>query len=155
MPRVVSFDLGGMLGDQPSVAYPANLPAANATVGAGAGVRDIGKHGVLDIFYSNIEGEAIGHIYRAVDEGFDGLVMNPAAFIHAGFTLKDCIKGPACRTSRPAVVPAVPPDDAEPLVSNGVWVSVPGGRLPRVPGGFQLFRPKITPVHAQARSDKW
>src|ERR1700753_1466288 len=31
----------------------------------------------LDIFYSNIEGEAINRIYQAVDEGFEGLVMNP------------------------------------------------------------------------------
>lgn len=47
----------------------------------------------LDIFYSNIEGEAINRIYRAVDEGFDGLVINPAGFTYAGFALKDCIKG--------------------------------------------------------------
>jgi 3-dehydroquinate dehydratase II len=47
----------------------------------------------LDIFYSNIEGEAINRIYRAVDEGFDGLVMNPAGFTYAGFALKDCVKG--------------------------------------------------------------
>lgn len=32
----------------------------------------------LELFYSNIEGEAINRLYRAVDEGFDGLVMNPA-----------------------------------------------------------------------------
>ena len=49
----------------------------------------------LDIFYTNIEGEAINRIYRAVDEGFDGLVMNPAGFTYAGFALKDCIKGAA------------------------------------------------------------
>jgi 3-dehydroquinate dehydratase-2 len=56
--------------------------------------RHAEKHGyVLDIFYSNIEGEAINYIYRAVDEGFDGLVMNPARFTYAGFALKDCIKG--------------------------------------------------------------
>jgi 3-dehydroquinate dehydratase-2 len=47
----------------------------------------------LDIFYSNIEGEAINRIYWAVDEGFDGLVMNPAGFSYSGFALKDCIKG--------------------------------------------------------------
>jgi 3-dehydroquinate dehydratase II len=53
-----------------------------------------GKRGyVLDIFYSNIEGEAIDRIYRAVDEGVDGLVMNPAGFTYAGFALKDCVKG--------------------------------------------------------------
>src|ERR1700738_706911 len=49
----------------------------------------------LDIFYSNIEGEAINRIYRAIDEGFDGLVMNPAGFSYAGFALKDCLKGAA------------------------------------------------------------
>jgi len=53
-----------------------------------------GKRGyVLDIFYSNIEGEAIDRIYRALDEGVDGLVMNPAGFTYAGFALKDCVKG--------------------------------------------------------------
>jgi 3-dehydroquinate dehydratase II len=45
----------------------------------------------LEIFYSNIEGEAITRLYRAVDEGFDGLVMNPAGFGYAGFALKDCL----------------------------------------------------------------
>jgi 3-dehydroquinate dehydratase-2 len=47
----------------------------------------------LEIFYTNIEGEAINRIYQAVDEGFDGLVMNPAGFTYVGFALKDCIKG--------------------------------------------------------------
>jgi 3-dehydroquinate dehydratase-2 len=45
----------------------------------------------LDIFYTNIEGEAINRLYRAVDEGVQGLVMNPAGFNHAGYALRDCI----------------------------------------------------------------
>ena len=45
----------------------------------------------LEIFYSNIEGEAINRLYRAVDEGFDGLVMNPAGFGYAVYALKDCL----------------------------------------------------------------
>lgn len=45
----------------------------------------------LEIFYSNIEGEAINRLYRAVDEGFDGLVMNPAGFGYAGYALRDCL----------------------------------------------------------------
>lgn len=49
----------------------------------------------LEIFYTNVEGEAINRIYHAVDEGFDGLVMNPAGFTYAGFALRDCIKGAA------------------------------------------------------------
>ena len=45
----------------------------------------------LEIFYSNIEGEAINRLYRAVDEGFNGVVMNPAGFGYAGYALKDCL----------------------------------------------------------------
>src|ERR1700748_3690276 len=52
----------------------------------------------LDIFYTNIEGDAINRIYQAVDEGFDGLVMNPAGFTYAGFALKDCSRERVCRT---------------------------------------------------------
>jgi 3-dehydroquinate dehydratase-2 len=48
---------------------------------------------VLDIFYTNIEGEAINRIYQAANSGVDGLVMNPAGFSYAGHALKDCIKG--------------------------------------------------------------
>src|SRR5271170_7596377 len=49
----------------------------------------------LEIDYTNVEGEAINRIYRALDEGFDGLLMNPAGFTHAGFALRDCIKSAA------------------------------------------------------------
>ena len=38
--------------------------------------RHAQKHGYhLDIFYTNVKGEAINHIYQAVDEGADGLVI--------------------------------------------------------------------------------
>ena len=47
----------------------------------------------LEIFYTNGEGEAIDKIYRCADDGFDGIVMNPAGFSYAGYALKDCIKG--------------------------------------------------------------
>ncbi len=49
----------------------------------------------LEILYSHIEGEAIGRIYRAVDEGVDGLVMNPAGFMYAGFAMRDCLSAVA------------------------------------------------------------
>jgi len=47
----------------------------------------------LEIFYTNVEGEAIDRIYRALDEGVQGLVMNPAGFNYAGHALRDCVKG--------------------------------------------------------------
>lgn len=46
----------------------------------------------LEIFYTHIEGEAIGRIYKAMDDGIDGLVINPAGFLHAGFALRDCLR---------------------------------------------------------------
>jgi 3-dehydroquinate dehydratase-2 len=47
----------------------------------------------LEIFYTNVEGEAINRIYAALNEDVDGLVMNPAGFNHAGYALRDCIRG--------------------------------------------------------------
>ncbi len=49
----------------------------------------------LDIFYTNLEGEAINRIYQAAESGVDALVMNPAGFTYAGYALRDCIKGTA------------------------------------------------------------
>ncbi len=49
------------------------------------------KYG-LDIFYTHSEGDAIARLYRAVDERVDGLVMNPAAFLYAGYALRDCLR---------------------------------------------------------------
>ncbi len=46
----------------------------------------------LDIFYTHVEGEAIARLYRAVDEGVQGLVMNPAGFNYAGYALRDCVR---------------------------------------------------------------
>jgi 3-dehydroquinate dehydratase-2 len=46
----------------------------------------------LDIFYTHVEGEAIGRIYAAADAGIDAIVINPAGFLHAGYALRDCLK---------------------------------------------------------------
>ena len=46
----------------------------------------------LTILYTHSESEAIERLYRAADEGIDGLVMNPAGFIFAGYALRDCLR---------------------------------------------------------------
>jgi 3-dehydroquinate dehydratase-2 len=46
----------------------------------------------LEIFYTHIEGEAIARVYRAAEEGIDGLLMNPAGFMYAGYALRDCLR---------------------------------------------------------------
>ncbi|MCK9381854.1 MAG: type II 3-dehydroquinate dehydratase [Sulfuritalea sp.] len=55
--------------------------------------RQAQQRGVtLHIYYTHIEGEAIARIYRAAGEGVDGLLMNPAGFIHTGYALRDCLR---------------------------------------------------------------
>jgi 3-dehydroquinate dehydratase II len=46
----------------------------------------------LDIFYTHSEAAAIERLYRAVDDRIDGLVMNPAAFLFAGYALRDTLR---------------------------------------------------------------
>jgi 3-dehydroquinate dehydratase-2 len=46
----------------------------------------------LEIFYTHVEGEAITRLYRAVDEGFDGVVMNPGGFTYNAYALRDCLR---------------------------------------------------------------
>ncbi len=46
----------------------------------------------LDIFYTHAEAAAIERLYRAVDDKVDGVVMNPAAFLFAGYALRDCLR---------------------------------------------------------------
>jgi len=46
----------------------------------------------LDIFYTNTEGEAVSAILKADRAGIDGLLFNPAGFLHAGYALRDCLR---------------------------------------------------------------
>ncbi|MEQ8817640.1 MAG: type II 3-dehydroquinate dehydratase [Thalassobaculum sp.] len=47
----------------------------------------------LEIAYTNLEGIAIDRIYEAARSGVDGLLMNPAGFLYAGYALRDCLRG--------------------------------------------------------------
>jgi len=45
----------------------------------------------LEIYYSNIEGEAIRKLLDAKRAGIDGVVMNPAGFLYSGTALADTL----------------------------------------------------------------
>ena len=47
---------------------------------------------VLEILYTNTEGEAVSAIYRADRDKIDGVLFNPAGFLHAGHALRDCLR---------------------------------------------------------------
>ena len=46
----------------------------------------------LDILYTNTEGAAVTAIYKADRAGIDGILFNPAGFLHAGHALRDCVR---------------------------------------------------------------
>jgi 3-dehydroquinate dehydratase-2 len=46
----------------------------------------------VEIFYTNMEGEAVSAIYKADRAKVDGILFNPAGFLHAGHALRDCLK---------------------------------------------------------------
>jgi len=46
----------------------------------------------LDIFYTNLEGEAINKVYEHANEGVDGILINPAGFTYNAFALRDCLE---------------------------------------------------------------
>ena len=46
----------------------------------------------LDILYTNTEGEAVTAIYKADRAKVDGILFNPAGFLHAGHVLRDCLR---------------------------------------------------------------
>jgi len=52
--------------------------------------RDLGVD--LEILYTNTEGEAVSAIFRADRQCIDGVLFNPAGFLHAGHALRDCLK---------------------------------------------------------------
>lgn len=45
----------------------------------------------LDFFQSNHEGELIDRIHEAFKSGFDGIIINPGAFSHYSYALRDAI----------------------------------------------------------------
>lgn len=46
----------------------------------------------LEILYTNTEGEAVSAIYKADRADVDGILFNPAGFLHAGHALRDCLR---------------------------------------------------------------
>ena len=46
----------------------------------------------LDIMYTNTEGAAVSAIYKADRAKVDGVLFNPAGFLHAGHALRDCLR---------------------------------------------------------------
>jgi 3-dehydroquinate dehydratase-2 len=73
---------------QPELYGTTTAAELDALMQAQARERGVG----LEIFYTHVEGEAIGRLYAAVDNGIAGVLMNPAGFLYAGYALRDCLR---------------------------------------------------------------
>ncbi|CUH93286.1 type II 3-dehydroquinate dehydratase [Herbinix luporum] len=45
----------------------------------------------VEVFQSNIEGEIINTLQRAYKEKFDGIIINPAAYTHYSYAIRDAL----------------------------------------------------------------
>ena len=58
-----------------------------------------GEKGVeLEVFQSNCEGEIINFIQEAYVEGYDGIIINPGAYTHYSYAIRDAIQGVGIKT---------------------------------------------------------
>jgi 3-dehydroquinate dehydratase II len=73
---------------QPELYGTTSAKELDAIVRRRARELDVG----VDIFYTNMEGEAVSAIYKADRAKVDGILFNPAGFLHAGHALRDCLK---------------------------------------------------------------
>jgi len=73
---------------QPELYGTTTAAELDALVQADAKARGVG----LEVFYTHVEGEAIGRLYAEADEGIAGVLMNPAGFLYAGYALRDCLR---------------------------------------------------------------
>lgn len=46
---------------------------------------------VFEYFQSNSEGALIDHVHKAVDGAFDGLAINPGAYAHYSYAIRDAL----------------------------------------------------------------
>jgi 3-dehydroquinate dehydratase (EC 4.2.1.10) len=54
--------------------------------------REAGEYGVgIEFFRSNHEGAIIDCIHEAARSGFDGLIINPGAFTHYSYAIRDAV----------------------------------------------------------------
>ena len=73
---------------QPELYGTTSAKELDAIVRRRARELDVG----VEIFYTNMEGEAVSAIYKADRAKIDGILFNPAGFLHAGHALRDCLK---------------------------------------------------------------
>jgi len=45
----------------------------------------------LEIYQSNVEGEIVSKLHKVIEEGIDGLIINPGAYTHTSIAIRDAL----------------------------------------------------------------
>ena len=45
----------------------------------------------LEIYQSNVEGEIVSKLHKAIEEDIDGLIINPGAYTHTSIAIRDAL----------------------------------------------------------------
>jgi 3-dehydroquinate dehydratase-2 len=45
----------------------------------------------VECFQSNVEGEIINRIYKAYEDGVEGIIINPGGYTHTSIAIHDCV----------------------------------------------------------------
>ena len=76
---------------EPHIYGSRTLDDINNDIAAAAGGLDAGID--LHFFQSNIEGEIVNYLQRCFLEKFDGIIINPGAFSHYSYAIRDAAAG--------------------------------------------------------------
>ena len=49
----------------------------------------------LETYQSNVEGEIVSKLHKAIEEDIDGLIINPGAYTHTSIAIRDALLGVA------------------------------------------------------------
>jgi len=45
----------------------------------------------LETYQSNVEGEIVSKLHKVIEEGIDGLIINPGAYTHTSIAIRDAL----------------------------------------------------------------
>lgn len=76
---------------EPDIYGSTSYPALLSKIDVWASENDI----EVECFQSNHEGAIVDKIQEALDDGFDGIVINPAAYTHTSIAILDALKAVA------------------------------------------------------------
>ena len=81
----------------------------------------------LEVFQSNHEGDVIDRIQQAYGDGTEGIIINPGAWTHYSYAVRDALASVEMPKSRSAHFQRAQTGGIPPRIGDGAGVHRPGG----------------------------